>query len=70
MTEDGYGDRLLLSHDIFLKYCLTKYGGFGYAHIPENIVPWLRGLGASADDIEQVLVENPRDALTFAEPEG
>jgi phosphotriesterase-related protein len=33
LIEDGFKDRLLLSHDIFIKTLLTRYGGFGYAHV-------------------------------------
>ena len=33
---------ILISHDICFKICLTKWGGNGYAHILENIVPRLR----------------------------
>jgi len=60
---------LLPSHDVYLKYCLRKYGGFGYAHILETVIPWLRGLGVSQADIDQLLVRNPRDVLAFEEPE-
>jgi phosphotriesterase-related protein len=70
MIEDGYADRMLLSHDVFLKYLLKKYGGYGYSHILENIVPLLKEMGVERSVIDTMLVENPRRVLTFQEPES
>lgn len=67
LIEDGYQDQLLISHDIFLKCLLKKYGGFGYAHILENIVPVFKNHGVSA--IDRILQENPRELLTFDVPQ-
>ncbi|XP_069770367.1 phosphotriesterase-related protein isoform X2 [Narcine bancroftii] len=39
LVEEGYEDKLLMSHDIHTKNRLTKYGGHGYSHILTNIVP-------------------------------
>lgn len=69
MVEAGHADRLLLSHDVFMKHKLTKYGGNGYAHILEEIVPMLTDRGVSEETIDRILVENPREVLTFVEPE-
>jgi phosphotriesterase-related protein len=69
LVESGHGERLLLSHDIFLKYLLSKYGGQGFAHVLRNIVPVLRARGVSAETVEEMLVENPRRVLTFAAPQ-
>ena len=68
LVAEGYADSLLLSQDIFLKSCLTKYGGDGYDHILSNILPTLREFGVSAAAIETIVEDNPRDVLTFAEP--
>jgi len=69
LIEDGYADRLLFSHDVYTKLQRTAYGGFGYAHVLENVVPLLEKRGISEETIEQILVENPRRMLTFVEPE-
>ena len=66
--EAGRSNRLLLSHDIYMKIFLTRYGGYGYDHILRNIVPTLEREGVSSDDIDQMLVENPREILTFDSP--
>ena len=65
LIEWGYGDRLLVSHDICIKPWLTTHGGKGYAHILESIVPRMRRRGFSDDDIEAILVKNPKRILTF-----
>jgi phosphotriesterase-related protein len=60
LLDAGYGDRVLISSDIFLKSLLRRYGGPGYAHILQYFVPRLERLGVSADVIAQLLVHNPR----------
>lgn len=69
LVEDGYTGQLLLSHDIFLKYLLRKYGGHGYAHILTNVLPMFDGAGVPDEAIEQLLTKNPQRMLSFAEPQ-
>ncbi|WP_436935699.1 phosphotriesterase family protein [Halovenus marina] len=69
LVDDGYADSLLFSHDVAFKDQLTKYGGFGYGHILENIVPMLREAGISRETIDTILEDNPGDALEFVESE-
>ena len=61
----GYGHKLLLSQDVFLKMMLTRYGGFGYAYVLRHFVPRLRRLGVAEEAIRTMLVDNPR--RVFAE---
>ena len=63
LIADGYGDRILISHDIAFKHALVKYGGTGYAHILDNAVPKMRTKGMSEDDIKAVMVDNPAAVL-------
>jgi phosphotriesterase-related protein len=67
LIEAGYGSRLLLSQDVYLKIHRRAYGGFGYAHVLENVVPILRALDATDRQIERLLIDNPRDVLTVRE---
>lgn len=60
LIEHGCLDRLLLSHDVFLKMMLTRYGGFGYAYLLRHFVPRLRRHGVTAQQIDTLLVTNPR----------
>ena len=66
LIAEGHGHQITVSHDIDAKYSLVRYGGFGYAHILENIVPRLRKKGFKEADIQAIVVENPRRVLTFA----
>jgi phosphotriesterase-related protein len=70
LVDDGYASSLLFSQDVCMKVQRTRYGGFGYAHILDNVVPILRHHGVERDTVEEILVENPRRMLTFDAPEG
>ncbi|XP_041039045.1 phosphotriesterase-related protein [Carcharodon carcharias] len=65
LVEEGYGDNVLMAHDIHTKNRLTKYGGHGYSHILTNIVPQMKQRGLSQSAIDKMLVENPKRWLTF-----
>jgi phosphotriesterase-related protein len=54
---------VLLSHDVAFKICLTRWGGFGYGHILENIVPRLLQKGVTQEQVDTMLIENPRRLL-------
>jgi phosphotriesterase-related protein len=60
LFDDGYGDRLLLSHDVFTKTQLRRYGGFGYAHILHDFQHRLREVGLGDGDLQQLLRDNPQ----------
>jgi phosphotriesterase-related protein len=70
LIEDGYVENLLFSHDICTNPQRKKYGGFGYSHILENVVPMLANHGVAERDIQEIIRKNPQRMLTFAEPEG
>ena len=59
----GYGDRILMSHDVGFKVQLSGYGGLGYAHIPRRVVRYLANLEVSDQDIHQMTVLNPARLL-------
>ena len=65
LLEWGFQDRLLIAHDVCFKTMLIRYGGKGFAHLIENIVPRMRRRGISQSAIEAILIDNPRRALTF-----
>ena len=43
----------------------ARWGGHGYAHILENIVPRLRREGIIEEQIRMILVENPKRFLSW-----
>ena len=61
----GHGHQLLLSQDVGLPPFLHKYGGFGYDNLLVNIVPMMRRKGMGGEEIDEVLVANPRRMLTI-----
>ena len=63
--SEGFGDKILVAHDVCTKMQYTKYGGKGYAHILENIVPRMRKRGFTEESIQSILVGNPKNAVTF-----
>jgi phosphotriesterase-related protein len=65
LIDHGYLRQLLLSHDVFHKIALRNYGGFGYDHIPTTIVNLMRMKGISEEQIQTLLVENPKHMLQF-----
>lgn len=70
LIDRGYAEQLLFSQDVYTKIQRQTYGGFGYSHVLENIVPLLKKRGASRGEIDRILIDNPREMLTFVEPSG
>jgi len=68
LIDEGCLERLLLSHDTSTKIQLTRYGGWGYAHLLKNVVPLLQRRGFGEREITTLLVENPRRVLTWGTP--
>jgi phosphotriesterase-related protein len=65
LLDEGWGDRLVISHDVCTKLQLVRYGGLGYGHILRSIVPRLERRGVDAGTIRKLLVENPARLLTI-----
>lgn len=65
LLERGYINQVLLSHDIGMKIMLTKFGGWGYAHLLREVVPLMRVYGLSDEHIATMMEENPRRLLTI-----
>ncbi len=66
LISEGYGERVLFAHDIHTSHRLTKYGGHGFAHIFDQVVPKMLSNGISQDAIDKILISNPKRWLTFA----
>ena len=64
LRDAGLLDRLLISSDIVQKVRLKRYGGEGYEHILENVLPLMARKGLSESDIEAITVTNPAKALS------
>lgn len=64
LLDAGFGDRVLLSHDVCLAGHLRARGGCGYTYLLDGFVPRLRERGLDGGTIQRLLVDNPRRALT------
>ena len=65
LIEEGYLNKILLAQDFCFKCDLAEYGGYGYAHIIRNLLPFMKAKGFTSDQIHTLLVENPRRLLEF-----
>jgi phosphotriesterase-related protein len=63
LVERGYLDRILLSHDVFLKMMLTRYGGNGYAYILKHFLPRLKRHGLDDLTLQILMRDNPRSVF-------
>jgi phosphotriesterase-related protein len=54
-----------MSHDICYRTRLTEFGGHGYGHIFENVIPLMRRRDFSEEEIEQITINTPKRLLTF-----
>ncbi|MET3588811.1 phosphotriesterase-related protein [Pseudorhizobium tarimense] len=63
LIERGCLDRILLSHDVFLKMMLTRYGGNGYAYILKHFLPRLKRHGLADDQLKILMRDNPRSVF-------
>ena len=68
LIQMGYLDRILLSQNVNRKVDLKAYGGLGYAFVHELFLPLLRRLGVTEEQVEMMVVTNPKRVLTFAAP--
>jgi phosphotriesterase-related protein len=65
LIDLGYVNQILLSHDLLIKWRLSSYGGHGYAHLLCNVVPYMKLYGISHEQINTMMVENPKRLLTI-----
>jgi phosphotriesterase-related protein len=65
LLDAGRASQLLLAHDICSRIQLHHYGGPGFDHVPTTIAGRLREAGVSNDDLEQMLIGNPRRLLSM-----
>ena len=65
LLSAGYKDQLLLSQDVCMKIDLNAYGGVGYRHILGELIEIFQRAGISDEQIDSMLVQNPRRVLAF-----
>lgn len=66
LVDAGFGDRLLFSHDLFLKGMLRRNGGNGLAYIPAVFLDRLIDLGVDESVVRAVNTTNVRSLFELA----
>ncbi|MEU8360657.1 aryldialkylphosphatase [Nonomuraea sp. NPDC048882] len=64
LIEDGHADRLLISTGVNRVAQVAKYGGPGYAHLFDALLPRLREAGTDEDVLRLITHTNPLRWLT------
>ena len=64
LLDAGHRDRILVSHDVVCRHELRRYGGHGYTHLLEHVVPKMMDRGIDQGTIASITTNNPRHCLT------
>lgn len=65
VLERGHRGQVVIAHDICHRAHMTRWGGWGYAHIHKRIIPLMHRRGFTEAEIAEIMVETPRRLLTF-----
>ena len=64
LVDEGYARSIVLSQDIGVRTRLRRWGGWGYAHLLEHVVPILRDAGVDDGALSTMLVDTPARLLS------
>ena len=65
LIDQNHIAQIVVAQDICTKNRLAKFGGHGYHHLFENIIPRMHANGISQDEINTILVTNPARILAL-----
>ncbi|XP_058792802.1 phosphotriesterase-related protein-like isoform X2 [Phymastichus coffea] len=65
LKDEGKLASILMSHDIHTKHRLMSFGGHGYAHIVNNVLPKMLLKGFTQREIDTITIGNPKAWLSF-----
>ena len=63
LIAEGYASQILLSHDCCFKIQLRTWGGYGYAHLLQNILPRFVLEGVPESVVLGIMTDNPARVL-------
>jgi phosphotriesterase-related protein len=66
LVGGGYRHQLLLSHDLFLKSMLRRYGGNGFSYVPVSFAARLVRSGMEPQQVSSLMRDNPRSLFERA----
>jgi len=64
LCKAGYAGQIVLATDRYLKILTRRYGGGGYSHLTEVVLPQLRMVDVTEEQIEQMTIKNPARLLS------
>ncbi|WP_169449506.1 phosphotriesterase [Oceanobacter kriegii] len=64
-VKAGYGDRIVLGADVWMRNSTRENGGAGMAHILNFVVPTLLENGLTQQEIDQIMIHTPARMLAF-----
>jgi len=64
LVEAGYVNQIVIGQDIACKHLLQKYGGYGYAHLLDNVIPRMESGGLTSSEVDTITKLNPAEILT------
>jgi phosphotriesterase-related protein len=65
LIQEGHARQLVLGTDTFVKILLRRFGGDGYCRLTNFVVPSLESVDVSAEEIQQITVDNPARILAY-----
>jgi phosphotriesterase-related protein len=74
LCERGHAERIVLSHDAmchvdwFPPSVASAWKEWRWTHIPDDVLPAMRAAGISDDDVQTMMVDNPRRILEGCSP--
>ena len=66
LVNNGYLNQVIIAQDICNKTSLQTYGGEGYSHIINHVVPIMLEKGLTQEQVNQITIGNPTEALTIS----
>ncbi len=63
LIAEGHESQILLSHDCCFKIQLRTWGGYGYAHLLQNILPRFVLEGVPESVVRRIMTDNPARVL-------
>jgi phosphotriesterase-related protein len=64
LIDEGYIERITIATDRCTKHFPSTYRGGGYERPLRNDVPLMKNLGMNDEQIDKLLIENPKRLLT------
>lgn len=64
-VKAGYGDRIVMGTDVWMRSATRSNGGAGISHLLNFVVPMLLENGLTQKEVDQILIHTPARLLAF-----